>query len=395
MKTVNHAIRSLELFTGAGGLALGTHRAGFRHVALVEWNGEACNTLRTNATAEAEPGISDWEVLQDDARHVDFRRFGPIDLIAGGPPCQPFSIGGKHRGMADERDMFPQFIRAIRELAPRAFIIENVRGLLRPAFRNYFSHVYFQLAYPTVERRKGESWSGHLPRLEDIHTSGHLPNLHYNVVFRLLNAADYGVPQTRERVFIVGFRADTGIEWHFPEPTHSLDGLLRDQWVTGTYWERHKIKPPDSPPQWIGLRPLRWPPPIPTAANPWCTVRDSIADLPPPSEDRDAPGVLNHRLQLGARPYVGHTGSPMDLPAKTLKAGDHGVPGGENMLRHLDNSVRYFTVREAARIQTFPDAWRIEGPWSEAMRQIGNAVPVELAHIVAESVARALRGHRD
>ena len=100
--------------------------------------------------------------------------------------------------------------------------------------------------------------------------------------------------------------------------------------------------------------------------------------------------VPDHRFQDGAKTYPGHTGSPLDLPAKTLKAGDHGVPGGENMLVHTDGRVRYFTVREAARIQTFPDGYRFHGSWTEAMRQLGNAVPVMLGRIVAASVAERL-----
>ena len=99
---------------------------------------------------------------------------------------------------------------------------------------------------------------------------------------------------------------------------------------------------------------------------------------------------MNHRLQAGARIYPGHTGSPLDLPAKTLKAGDHGVPGGENMLVRTDGSVRYFSVRESARLQTFPDGYELHGAWSEAMRQLGNAVPVTLAQVVASSVATHL-----
>ena len=99
---------------------------------------------------------------------------------------------------------------------------------------------------------------------------------------------------------------------------------------------------------------------------------------------------MNHRLQSGAKSYVGHTGSPLDLPAKTLKAGDHGVPGGENMLVNPDGSVRYFTVRESARLQTFPDGFYFHGSWTETMRQLGNAVPVLLARTVAASVAEKL-----
>ena len=100
--------------------------------------------------------------------------------------------------------------------------------------------------------------------------------------------------------------------------------------------------------------------------------------------------MSNHIVNPGARSYPGHTGSPLDEPAKTLKAGDHGVPGGENMLARPDGSIRYFTVREAARLQTFPDDYVFQGAWSEAMRQLGNAVPVKLAESIASAVARTL-----
>ncbi|MDQ3695692.1 MAG: DNA cytosine methyltransferase [Chloroflexota bacterium] len=387
--------RSLELFTGAGGLALGTHLAGFQHRLLLEWNADACNTLRANSTAERISGIDSWRIIQADARLVDFQSVGAVDLIAGGPPCQPFSIGGKHRGMDDARDMIPQFVRAVRELAPAAFVLENVRGLLRSSFRSYFSYVTLQLAHPTVARREDESWEDHLRRLEDVHTSGRDSDLNYRVVFRVLNAADFGVPQTRERVFIVGFRADTGIEWHFPDPTHSQAALVRDQRDTGAYWEQHGIAPHPSMSSTSGRRsPGTLAVPL-LPLQPWRTVRDAIGDLPAPTAERDeVGGFTNHRLRPGARGYKGHTGSPLDWPAKTLKAGDHGVPGGENMIAFADGSVRYFTVREAARLQTFPDAWHFEGSWSEAMRQLGNAVPVTLAHTIASSVARSLDGQR-
>lgn len=385
------SFRSLELFTGAGGLALGTHLAGFHHRTLLEWNVDACETLQANVSAATIPGIESWRVLQADARDVDFSEFREVDLVAGGPPCQPFSIGGKHRGMGDSRDMIPQFVRAVRELAPRAFILENVRGLLRPSFASYFAYARLQLTHPTVVRRPDEAWGDHLKRLEDLHTSGRDSDLRYNVVFRLLNSADFGVPQTRERVFVVGFRADTGIEWHFPEPMYSRSSLLNDQWVTGSYWERHNLDRPAVPPEWVETRRLNSTPIALLPLRPWGTVRDAIVDLLEPREDVDeVNGFTNHRLRAGARAYVGHTGSQLDWPAKTLKAGDHGVPGGENMIAFPDGSVRYFTVREAARVQTFPDQWHFEGAWSEAMRQLGNAVPVTLANVVAASVARCL-----
>ncbi len=122
----------------------------------------------------------------------------------------------------------------------------------------------------------------------------------------------------------------------------------------------------------------------------WRTVRDALAGLPNPRNTHEMHKFHNHRFQKGARTYPGHTGIPMDLPAKTLKAGDHGVPGGENMMVLHDGSVRYFTVRESARLQTFPDGYRFHGSWSETMRQLGNAVPVALAQRIGSSVAKKL-----
>ena len=118
-------------------------------------------------------------------------------------------------------------------------------------------------------------------------------------------------------------------------------------------------------------------------------MRDAIFDLPDPEAHPDQT-ILNHVFQPGARPYPGHTGSPMDEPAKTLKAGDHGVPGGENMLCLPNGQFRYFTVRESARIQTFPDNFAFHGSWTETMRQLGNAVPVQLAQVIASDIKRHL-----
>ena len=127
--------------------------------------------------------------------------------------------------------------------------------------------------------------------------------------------------------------------------------------------------------------------------QPWRTVRDAISDLPKIAVGNTSSKVANHFLNPGARSYPGHNGSPLDEPAKTLKAGDHGVPGGENTLRLEDGSVRYFSVRECARLQTFPDDWILEGSWTESMRQLGNAVPLELAAIVANRLGRLLRSN--
>lgn len=390
----NKPLSSVELFTGGGGLAIGLENAGFTHRLLVEKNPDANRTIRRNIMSDPER-FGHWRLYDGDVHQFDFRTVGEtVDVVAGGPPCQPFSVGGKHRGDRDARDLFPEAVRSVRELRPRAFVFENVRGLLRTKFATYFNYVILQLSLPEIVRNDEETPIDHLRRLESEYTSGRHGALSYRVVFRLLNAADYGVPQRRERVFIVGFRSDLEAEWAFPSPTHDADQLLVDKWVTGEYWDRHRVSEREKPqPSYsekgrlANIIKLDFGPEI----LPWRTVRDAISDLPDPGDHLDTEStILNHEFREGARSYPGHTGSSVDEPAKTLKAGDHGVPGGENMLRYPDGSVRYFTVRESARLQTFPDGYGFEGSWSEAMRQLGNAVPVKLAETVADSVRSQL-----
>ncbi len=383
-------MRSIELFAGAGGLGIGVSRAGFTPAAVIEWNRYCCDTIRENQERGLDP-IVHWPLIEGDVRAVDFTSIqGPIDFISGGPPCQPFSLGGKHRGQLDRRDMFPEAIRAVRERRPKAFVFENVKGLTRQSFANYFQYIQLQLSYPELVQVASESWLDHLGRLERQHMHGGDTGLHYRVVARLLNAADYGIPQRRERVFLVGFRSDLAIEWSFPKPSHGQDALLWSQWRDGAYWDRHRISVKQRPEN-LSMRSSTLNLFEATLLKPWRTVRDAIADLPEPELcSSDEGGIANHRLQAGARSYAGHTGSPLDEPAKTLKAGDHGVPGGENMLRRPDGTVRYFSVRESARLQTFPDEFLFHGSWTETMRQLGNAVPVELATIVAKSVRAQL-----
>jgi DNA (cytosine-5)-methyltransferase 1 len=383
-------MKSIELFAGAGGLGIGTSLAGFHPVLVVERDPFCCDTIRENQTRRLEP-VSSWSLAQRDVREIDFRQHeGHVELVTGGPPCQPFSIGGKHRAYDDARDMFPQAVRALREAKPKAFIFENVKGLTRQTFRNYLEYIRLQMMHPEVTIRSAETWADHLARLEQHETAGSRAGLRYNIVVHLANAADYGVPQKRERVFFVGFRSDLGIGWNFPRETHSADALAWSQYRTGEYWELHGA-------DWRNrvtserLRSRAWALDDAPTLLPWRTVRDAIHDLPDPQmHQSSATRFYNHRLQAGAKSYKGHTGSALDEPAKTLKAGVHGVPGGENMLLKPDGSVRYFTVRESARLQTFPDNFVFHGSWSETMRQLGNAVPVDLARVVAGDVMRHL-----
>ncbi len=387
------SLKSIELFSGAGGLALGLEAAGWRHAALVERDEDACSTLHLNHS-RGHRLAKNWHLVRQDVRKVDYSDISKhARLVAGGPPCQPFSLGGKHGAHHDCRDMFPEAVRAVREVRPACFLFENVKGLLRQSFASYFHYIILQLSYPLVSRLSREPWQAHLARLERIHTSARSVDLSYRVVYQLLDAADYGVPQHRHRVFIVGFRSDIGKEWSFPGPTHSLDRLLWEQWVTHTYWDEHhvprKARPCPSPSLRSRIDRVAVdfglvPPPLAR----YRTVRDALVGLPDPREDGHA--IPNHVFRPGARPYAGHTGSALDEPSKALKAGDHGVPGGENMIALPDGSCRYYTVRESARIQTFPDDYLFSGSWTEAMRQVGNAVPVALAATVGESIVKQI-----
>jgi DNA (cytosine-5)-methyltransferase 1 len=374
-------LRAVETFAGIGGLALGLAQAGFEHHCVVEWDHDACRTLRHNKLRKVE-FVRDWQIHEADVRRFPFELIPKSPaLVSGGVPCQPFSLGGKHRGHLDDRNMFPAFIDVVRCLEPEAILVENVKGLLRESFATYFNYVVLQLKHPEVRIRAGDDWPAHLATLEEVETSGSKSGLNYNVVYQLVNAADFGVPQRRERVFIVGIRTDLGVEWAFPLPTHSREALNFDQHVDGSYWQRHDIKPPSE----SAAGQTRF---VDATSLPWVTVRDAIVDLPPFGSV--AADQLHHKAWPGARAYPGHTGSMLDLPAKALKAGDHGVPGGENTIVLDDGSVRYMSVREAARIQTFPDEFHFPGTWTDGLRQLGNAVPVELAERLASSLAYAL-----
>lgn len=159
-------MKSIELFAGAGGLSLGASRAGFHPLAVIERDRYCCDTIRENQARGIEP-VASWPLLSADVRGIDFAEFEDrLELVTGGPPCQPFSLGGKHRAHADNRDMFPEAVRAVRETRPRAFLFENVKGLTRAAFASYFEYIRLQLSYPECKARRADTWTDHLARLE-------------------------------------------------------------------------------------------------------------------------------------------------------------------------------------------------------------------------------------
>lgn len=376
----NERFTSLEMFTGAGGLALGLAAAGFDHVAIVERDKHACATIRANQ--QRLPHVAHWPLFETDVRRFDFTPYRErVTLLAAGAPCQPFSLGGKHAGDQDNRNMFPEVMRAVRELRPQAVIVENVKGLLRTSFRDYFEYILLQLQRPDMVTKSREDWRAHKDRLTKTRSAGE-----YRVAFQLVNCADFGVPQLRQRVFVVAFRADLGLAWKPLLPTHSKQALLFAQLGDLSYWQEHGIRTPRvSAVQRSLYADLARP-----GLERWRTARDVLAGLPDPVDGKEHARFANHVGNPGARSYPGHTGSPLDWPAKTLKAGVHGVPGGENTLRLEDGRVRYLSVREAARIQTFPDDYLFRGAWGECLRQIGNAVPVQMAQLVAGRVRETL-----
>lgn len=385
------APRSLELFAGGGGMALGLHMAGFHHTSLVEFEPKACDTLIQNAIRWKSIAYNPAPWLPENIQTVDVRDFdpisisahAPIELIAGGPPCQPFSLGGTHAGMKDTRNMFPAALDIVREIRPKVVLFENVAGLLRPSFRPYFEYVEAQLRNIALPPLPDETWVEHRSRLHKASKTSCQNS--YLVTRQLVNAADFGIPQVRKRVLLMAVRSDVCSTPIAPlASTHSEQALIYDQHGSGEYWLRHNINPPleciqaDIAIQYK-TSPL-------SSLLPWRTVRDAIADLPEPREGKPHKYILNHVGIPGARSYPGHTGSDIDKPSKTIKAGVHGVCGGEAMIRYPSGRLRYMSVREAARIQSFPDDYEFIGARSHAMRHIGNAVPVKLAEFVGRHI---------
>lgn len=362
---------SIELFSGCGGLALGMSRAGFSHQLMVERDADAAATVAHNSKRGIEY-VRHWPYTQKDVRDIDWTLYRGVDAIAGGPPCQPFGIGGKARGPDDERDMWPEAVRVVREAEPKAFAFENVFGMLRERFEGYVAWVKACLERPHHPRRVGETHEAHLKRLV------RLPKI-YEVVVQSVNAAEFGGAQNRRRILFLGIKAADGLLPPMLKRTHTRERLLWNQYVTGEYWESHGLskkgrKPLLKPDEALVARISRSF--VPPTGLPWMTVRDTLAGLGEPN------GKNGHVLQVGAKVYPGHTGSPLDLPAKALKAGDHGVPGGENMAVLDDGTVRYFSLRESARLMGLPDDYEFPRSWTESMRCMGNAVPVQLGQAV-------------
>jgi len=319
--------RSIELFAGAGGLAIGLEQAGFNTVALNEIDKNACATLRKNRP--------DWNVIEGDISNVDFTVFKEVDFLSGGFPCQAFSYAGNKLGFEDTRGtLFFEFARAIKEIKPKVFLGENVRGLLthdNGKTLEVIKSVIQELGYTLIEPR-------------------------------VLKAIFYRVPQKRERLFLVCIRNDlvkyNNFEW--PEPFNEIL-TVKDALKKGVLYESDC---PDSQGQVYPERKKRILSMVPPGG---CWV-----DLP----DEIQREYMQKSYFMGG----GKTGIARrlsyDSPSLTLTCS----PAQKQTERCHPEETRPLTVREYARIQTFPDSWKFIGSVSSQYKQIGNAVPVNLAY---------------
>lgn len=335
--TPKQKYKVLELFAGAGGLAIGLEQAGIHCAALNEIDKWACQTLRLNRP--------EWDVLEGDIKNFDFSRFeGQVDLVTGGFPCQAFSYAGKKLGLKDARGtLFYEFARVVQEVKPAICIGENVRGLL--------SH------------DKGRTLQGMISILDEIG---------YKVVapVQVLKAIHYNVPQKRERLILVGVRKDIDIEYKYPMPYERIynleDALKKGDLFDNDVPESKGAKYPEH--------------------------KKKVLDLVPPKGYwRDLPlDIQKEYMQKSFYLGGGKTGMARrigwDEPCLTLTCS----PAQKQTERCHPEETRPFTVREYARIQTFPDEWEFAGSVSQQYKQIGNAVPVNLALEIGYSIVKFL-----
>ncbi|MBO0348743.1 DNA (cytosine-5-)-methyltransferase [Phormidium pseudopriestleyi FRX01] len=338
-KLPSHGLRSLSLFSGGGGLDLGFDRAGFTHVASYDILPDAGKTLTQNRP--------DWKVFageSGDVTQIDWRSYrGLVDIIHGGPPCQPFSVAGHQKGKEDSRDMFPEFVRAVLEIQPVAFVAENVTAILGKKFSSYVAE---EIEKPLSEK--------------------------YYLTKFILSAPDFGIPQIRKRVFFVGFKMDkVATKYQPPQGTH--------------YWEDGSGSGPSKPIQLDLFSPGK-----PSKLHRCMGIREALG-LPDIGFDALAPTIRSGLT--GPR----HTTSVLSSVSaqknwEKLQIWPNGVAANREEAHLFVAKKGHFrlSVADCGMIQGFPEFWRIEGAVYMGLGQIGNAVPPPLAYRVAESIHQAL-----
>ena len=329
----------LELFAGAGGLALGLEKAGLKCAALNEIDKWACQTLRENRP--------NWNILEGDVKSFDFKKYrNKVEVVTGGFPCQSFSYAGKRLGFQDARGtLFYEFARVVKEVNPPICIGENVKGLR--------SH------------DNGKTLEGMISILDEIG---------YKVApIQILKAINYKVPQKRERLILVGIRKDIDIEFNYPKP-HNQIYTLSDALKKGSLYD-------SDVPQSKGSE--------------YPQHKKDVLDLVPPKGYwRDLPLDIQ-KDYMGKSFYLGGGKTGMarrigwDEPSLTLTCS----PAQKQTERCHPDETRPFTVREYARIQTFPDNWKFAGSVSQQYKQIGNAVPCNLGQEVGYSIIQFLNAY--
>lgn len=334
--TPNSKYRVLELFAGAGGLAIGLEQAGLSCTVLNEIDKFACATLRKNRP--------NWNVLEGDIKDFSFTKYiNKIDVVTGGFPCQAFSYAGRKLGLADARGtLFYEFARVVNEVKPPICIGENVKGLL--------SH------------DKGRTLEGMISVLDEIG---------YTVVpIQILKAIEYKVPQKRERLILVGIRKDIDIKYNYPKPFKDIY-TLKDALKEGKLYNCNV--------------------PLSEGAKYPKRKREILAIVPPKGYWRDLPLEIQKEY-MGASFYLGGGKTGMarrigwDEPCLTLTCS----PAQKQTERCHPDETRPLTVREYARVQTFPDEWMFAGSVAQQYKQIGNAVPVNLGKEIGYSIVKFL-----
>ncbi|MFD7473470.1 DNA cytosine methyltransferase [Streptomyces sp. NPDC059837] len=380
---------SVEICAGAGGQAIGLHQAGFRHLALVEIDQHAVDTLGNNIRLRKDWS---WEREHCDVLSADVKAFVPsrdleksgellrshgLDLLAGGVPCPPFSHAGKQLGKDDERDLFPRMLELVEALNPRAVMIENVRGIMDPKFSDYRDWIMAQLQGGSYRGEDGEQ--------------AHTPGLGYTVCkWGVLEASDFGVPQLRPRAILVAIRNDIlkDVKYEWPTPTHeepvsvakSLEGSMLDRYekyFNGVHAQRAR----DAYELWLD------------------TARKRDAEL------KGKGGGVAPTLVGGSKKHGGADLGPSRAKAawKQLGVSGMGVANDIETCERKGTEGRdlfgpdgpMLTVQQAAIVQGFPPDWEFSGGKTAQYRQVGNAFPPPVARAVGKSIADVLKAARE
>ena len=369
---------SISLFTGAYGLDLGLEEAGFHTVTVVEKDRDAVKTIALNRPFLQESAISreiqnvtSQQLLEEGGRVLNLgRALQPqeVDLVTGGPPCQPFSTAGKRGSVIDPRgSLFMEFIRIVKEVKPRFFLMENVKGLLSAPLRHR----------PINQRGKD------YPPLETDEMPGaalkvvlsEMQAIGYNIVYNLLEAADYGVPQNRERVIFIGSR--DGETATFPIPKYCKNGQTLPKWRTLKNALTGLL---DVEPEFMSysenrLKYLK----LLKAGQNWRHLPEDLKKEAMGGAYNSGGGKVGFYRRLS-----------WDKPSPTITTSPH--QKATDMCHPVE--LRCLTVRESARIQTFPDDWIFYGSVSSKYKQIGNAVPVLLAKEIGSYLFKLIHGNK-